>query len=400
MQRWVWVLCLSFLIITAAACSKKNTNTTGAASKVGVAATASATTASGAVGSATAKASASPATVASGASASTRQDLTPIEKLVQDVRPSVVRVEASATTTQRGPFGLAGPQPQQGTGTGIVLDSQGHILTNNHVVTLEGQSVASSLKVDLANGKTVDAKLTGNDPQTDLAVIQVSEADIAGVQPIQWADPNSIIVGETVVAIGYALDLGGEPTVTTGVVSATNRTIPEPNGVTISNAIQTDAAINPGNSGGPLLNLDGHVIGINTAGLTGSQGQPAQGLNFAISVTTARKIAEDLVSKGKVTRGYMGVGVVDITQQFAQANNLSIDHGAGIQQVAQGSPAAQAGLQPGDIIVKVGDVAINSSGDLTNALTQYAPGAAVPIAFYRGNTQKNTTITLGQRPGP
>jgi len=323
---------------------------------------------------------------------------TPIEKVVQALRPAVVRVTAASQTQQRGAFGRGGGQTQaQGVGTGMVLDTQGHILTNNHVVTLEGTSPAQSLSVDLPNGKSATATVVGTDPETDLAVIQVASGNTTELTPIQWADPNSLIVGEQVVAIGYALDLGGDPTVTVGVVSAVNRSIPEAD-ATISGAIQTDAAINPGNSGGPLLDLDGRVLGVATAGLGGSADQPAQGLNLAISAQTARPVAEALIAQGHVTRGYLGVTVTDVTPELAGAYSLGVDHGAGVGQVTSGSPAGQAGLQSGDVITKVGDIAINNTGDLTNALTKYGPGSKVPVLYYRAGAQRTAQITLGQRP--
>jgi len=217
------------------------------------------------------------------------------------------------------------------------------------------------------------------------------------LEPAQWADSNSIIVGEPVVAVGYALDLGGAPTVTTGVVSGVNRTIDEQTG-TISGSIQTDAAINPGNSGGPLFDQNGKVIGVNTAGLTGTAEQPASGLNFAISAQTAQPVVQALISQGHVTRGYLGVAVTDVTPQLAQANNLGVNQGAGIGQVTAGSPASQAGLQAGDVISKVGNVAITNTGDLTTALTQYGPGQKVPVSYERGGNSATTTVTLGQAP--
>ena len=401
MQRWIWVLCLGFMMVLAAACSKKNNNTSGAANTGGghaLVTTSASTTPSATVSAASSAPSAAPTAAGSG-SATAAAAFTPVEKVVQDMHDSVVKVDASGQVTQRGPFGVGSQGQAQGTGTGMVLDTQGHILTNNHVVTLETSNPAQTLKVDLPDGKTVDAKLVGNDPQTDLAVIQVSSSDASGLKPIQWADASTILVGEPVVAIGYALNLGGAPTVTTGVVSGINRSINE-TAATISGAIQTDAAINPGNSGGPLLDLNDAVVGVNTAGLSGTTQQPVQGLNFAISAQTAQPVAQALIAQGHVTRGYMGVGVTDITQQLAQSNNLGVDHGAGIGQVASGSPAAQAGLQPGDVITKLGDVAINNTGDLTTALAKYGPGTKVAVTYYRGGSQKTTDITLGQRPGP
>jgi S1-C subfamily serine protease len=331
-----------------------------------------------------------------------------VTKVVDEVRPGVVKVDASGQAQNPGPFGLGlgnggngqggGGQAQaQGTGTGVLLDDQGHILTNNHVVTLEGSSVANSLNVTLANGKTASAKVVGRDEQTDLAVIQIDKSQLSGTHALQWTDLNSVAVGEPVVAIGYALDLAGEPTVTTGVVSARNRAIDEPT-ATISGSIQTDAAINPGNSGGPLVDMNGHVIGINAAGLVGTPQQPAQGVNFAISAATAKPVADALIAHGQVTRGYMGVRVTNITPELAQSDKLPVTSGAGVGEVTSGSPAAQAGLQPGDIITKVGNTTIQNVGDLTTALTDNPPGAKVPVTYYRGNGQHTGDLTLASRP--
>jgi serine protease Do len=339
-----------------------------------------------------------PSSASSNNSTNISADANAAMNVVKKLQPSVVRVSVTSSAPQRGPFGNIGGPPQgQGVGTGMVIDDQGHILTNNHVVTLESSKIADSVSVDLPNGKTAKANVVGNDPQTDLAVLQVGNSDRDGLTPIQWADPNSIAVGEQAIAIGYALDLGGAPTVTEGVVSAVDRSIPEQD-ATISGAVQTDAAINPGNSGGPLLDLNAKVIGVNTAGPEGSGNQPVQGLNFAISVATAQPIAQDLMAHGKVTRGYMGVGVTDITPELAQANSLGVNHGAGVGEVTSGSPADKGGLQAGDVITKVGDVDINNTGDLTRALTKYGPGQNVPVNYFRNGKQATTTINLGQRP--
>jgi S1-C subfamily serine protease len=394
MRQGLWAIGLSICLVALTACGK--TTTTNQGSNQSSAPSSSQPAASSSTSSsASGNPSGSPSAAAPNTSAATA-----VERVVQQSGLSIVKVNVSSSTSLgSGPFGRGGGRQiqAQGTSTGMVLDNQGHILTNNHVVTLESNTPAQSVSVDLPNGKTAPATIVGTDPQTDLAVIQIGSSDRSGLQPIQWADPNSIIVGEQVVAIGYALDLGGAPTVTTGVVSGINRSIQE-TAATISGSIQTDAAINPGNSGGPLLDLSGKVIGVTTAGLAGTSQQPVQGLNFAISSQTAQPVAQALVSQGHVTRGYMGVALTDVTPELAQANNLGVNSGAGIGQVTSGSPAAQAGLQPGDVITKVGDVTINNTGDLTNALTKYGPGQKAPITYYRGKNQSTTTITFGQQP--
>ena len=383
MKRSFLLIALSILALSLVGCSKKSINS--APTSIGSAPGASAPSTGNSSG-ATQQAANVPKFAAT--------------NVVNDVRPAVVKVDVSGQAQNPGPFGIGsggGTTQAAGTGTGMLLDMQGNILTNNHVVTLEGNSPASSIKVTLANGKTTDAKIVGQDDQTDLAVIRVSTDSLSGTKAVKFPDPNSTVVGEPVVAIGYALDLGGEPTVTEGVVSATNREIDETN-ATISGAVQTDAAINPGNSGGPLVDLNGLVVGVSTAGLRGTPQEPVQGVNFAISDATAQPVMQQLMAHGKVTRGYMGVLVTNITPALAQSDNLPIDHGAGVGDVTQGSPADQAGLQPGDIIVQVGNVPIQNTGDLTTALTTNGPGSKVTVTYYRGKDKHTTDITLGTRP--
>jgi putative serine protease PepD len=317
-----------------------------------------------------------------------------VTQVAQSARNSVVSISVSSGRASGSRFGGGG---SAGTGTGMLLDTRGNILTNNHVVTLDSTTSSATIQVSLANGKSDAATLVGQDVASDLAVIRVPAADVAGLTPITWADPASVQVGEPVVAIGYALDLGGEPTVTSGVLSAINREIDEQS-ATISGAVQTDAAVNPGNSGGPLLDQDGHVIGVNTAGLVGTAQQPAQGINFAVSGQTAESVAKAIIDHGSVTRGYIGVSVTNVTPQDATSNGSPAIAGAGIQQVSAGSPAAAAGLKAGDIITKVQDVTIASTGDLTTALTRYAPGTTVTVTFYRGSAQQTAQLTLGQHP--
>lgn len=388
MKRWSLAIAISLLVLALAGCSNAGTRpggSSGGASGGGANAPASSTPVAG-----------EPSTGSASAAAEAPQGS--VTKIVEQVRPAVVKIDATGQPQRNGgPFGFGQAAQEAGTGTGIVLDNQGHILTNNHVVTLESSRPASSINVTLANGKTVTAKVVGGDEQTDLAVIQVDAAQLSGTEPLQFADPNSIVVGEPVVAIGYALDLAGEPTVTTGVVSAINRAIDEPT-ATISGAIQTDAAINPGNSGGPLVDMSAHLVGINAAGLAGTPSQPVQGLNFAISAATAKPVVDALIAHGQVTRGYMGVKVTNITPELAQVDNLPVKSGAGVGDVTSGSPADQAGLQAGDIITKVGNTNIQNVGDLTTALTDNGPGTKVPVTYYRGNSPKTAEVTLGSRP--
>jgi S1-C subfamily serine protease len=343
----------------------------------------------------------------SGASAA--QQTGSVVDIVQKLTPSVVRVRTEASQTGR--FGqiIIGGGTQQGTGTGIIIDANGYILTNNHVVTLEGTSVASKITVDLADGRSLPATVVGREPAADLAVLKI---DATGLTPATFADPSSVQVGEPVVAIGYALDLGSTPSVTTGVVSALNREIDESSSGgnpfaagnsqvnAVGGAIQTDAAINPGNSGGPLVDMSGDVIGVNTAGIFSQNNQPVEGINFAISVDTIQPVVKALIANGKVNRGFLGVGIVAIDPSIASANHLPVNYGVGIQQVQSGSPADKAGLQANDIITKIGNRTINGLGDLTQATIENPPGSKVQVTYYRGSstTPQTTTVTLGAQP--
>jgi len=263
---------------------------------------------------------------------------------------------------------------------------------------LGGGRVASNITVEFADGRTVEAKVQGLDPSTDLAVLKVTADNL---KPVKFADPRSVVVGEDVVAVGFALDLGATPTVTKGVVSALDRVIEERNEsgaqVSISGAIQTDAAINPGNSGGPLLNMRGEVIGINTAGLFGGAGRPVQGISFAVSAQVAQPIVRSLIDNGAVRRGYLGVVPGTVDRDVAQARRLPVNEGAILARVDNG-PAQRAGLQAGDVIVKIGSVDIKNVGDITLALTSNGPGQTVKIEYYRGGDKKSTEVTLGERP--
>jgi S1-C subfamily serine protease len=313
------------------------------------------------------------------------------QQVVKLVTPSVVRIEATGSGSGSGASSLGrGSTQSQGSGTGVIIDSNGRILTNNHVVTLESNSVASKIQVVLSDGRTLDAKVVGRDPGTDLAVLQVNATNLT---PAKFAPTGSVEVGEPVLAIGYAFNIAGTPTVTDGVVSATDRIIPE-NTTSISGAIQTNAPINPGNSGGPLVDLAGEVVGINTAG----QGSNSQGIFFAISSDVAQPVANDLVSKGKIDRGFIGIQTHTATAEEAKAENSPTASGTVIDGVQPGTPADKAGLRAGDVIVKLADKDVHNTGDLQQALINQAPGTKVTITFYRGSDKKTLDVTLSTRP--
>jgi serine protease Do len=307
-----------------------------------------------------------------------------VPDIVQLLRPSVVRVQTEGATLDI----LGRPVPTGGVGTGVIIDQEGHIVTNNHVVRLDS-GLASHITVGLSDGRTLTAQVVGTDPPTDLAVLKI---DATNLTPATLGDVSDLQVGEDVVAIGYALDLPGGPSVTKGVVSAKGRIIQEAP-YSISDAIQTDASINPGNSGGPLVDDYGEVVGIDTAIIS-----TAQNIGFAISIDLAKPLVQEIIQNGFVSRGFLGINVVDVTASVAASFNLPVDKGIGVAGVDSGSPADQAGLRVGDIIVRLGDVTINNSGDLVQALTKYRAGDKVTVVFYRDSQQQETEATLTARP--
>jgi len=311
-------------------------------------------------------------------------ELLSVPDIVRLLRPSVVRVQ-----TEGASFDILGrPVPTQGVGTGVIIDDQGRIVTNNHVVRLNNR-LASRIVVTLSDDRTLSAEVVGTDAPTDLAVLKIDATDLT---PAKLGDVSLLEVGEEVVAIGYALDLPGGPTVTQGVVSAKGRVIEEST-YSIVDAIQTDASINPGNSGGPLVNRYGEVVGINTAII----GQ-AQNIGFSISIDLAKPLVQEIIENGFVSRGFLGVNVVDVTPSVAASFDLPVDRGVGVAVVDSGSPADEAGLRVNDIIVRLGDQTIASSGDLLQALTKFRAGDTVTIAFYRDSQLQEEEVTLTARP--
>ena len=284
-------------------------------------------------------------------------------------------VEITVTTSQStNPFG--GEQTQQAQGSGFVYDSNGRIITNQHVV--EG---ATSISVRFWNGKTYKAEVVGSDPSTDLAVIKV-DAPASVLTPLTLADSNAVAVGDNVVAIGSPFGL--ENTVTSGIVSALHRQMTSPNNFSIDDSIQTDAAINHGNSGGPLLNAEAQVIGVNAQIESDSGGN--DGVGFAIPSNTVKSIVSELISTGKAEHAYLGVSVETV--------NASVR----ITEVRSGTPAADAGLQSGDTIVSVDGKRIVSGDGLTSAISAKKPGDTVSITYSRGGQSHTVKIELASRP--
>jgi putative serine protease PepD len=264
------------------------------------------------------------------------------------------------------------PQAQ---GSGFVYDEQGHVITNQHVV-----ADADGIRVRFADGSSYSAKLVGADASTDVAVLDV-DAPGAKLQPLAVANSSAVEIGTGVVAIGSPFGLEG--TVTTGIVSALHRAITAPNGFTIDDAIQTDAAINHGNSGGPLLDLRGRVIGV-TAQIR-SDGGGNEGVGFAIPSSTVRRIADEIISEGRVEHAYLGIA-------------LEPEGEASITSVRDGTPAADAGLQVGDVITKIDGRSIASGAALRGQLDRHEPGESVRLTVRRGGRDVTLTVTLGTRP--
>ncbi len=288
--------------------------------------------------------------------------------------------------------------PQEGQGSGFIIDKEGHILTNYHVV-----ADARQVEVTLHNRKKYRANVVGMDKAHDLAVIQISAPNLTSSV---LGDSRNLQVGQKVYAIGNPFGLAG--TMTRGIVSSI-RSVREPDGMTIDEAIQTDAAINPGNSGGPLMNWHGEVIGINTM-IASSVGQSA-GIGFAIPINTAKAVLNDLVTLGRVRRPALGVRTIPITPELAEQMGLAADHGLLVVQVIPGSAAERAGLRAGteraylanipimlggDLIVAINNEKISDQQDLAQVMNNHRAGDTVRVTIYRGKQKMDLNVTLGE----
>lgn len=278
---------------------------------------------------------------------------------------------------------------QSGMGSGIIVDKQGHILTNHHVV--EGMD---EISVKLANGARYDAELIGSDPKTDLAVLRIKGRVPRDLVPAELGDSDALRVGDWVLAIGAPF--GYEQTVTAGIISAKGRTGVNRDASRYEDFLQTDAAINPGNSGGPLVNLRGEVVGINTAIAT-SVGQFA-GVGFAIPIRMAQHVMRDLIANGKVRRGYLGVIIQDLTPELAEQFRAPDTKGALVAQVAPDSPAQTAGLQVGDIIVRYDGRAVDDVQRLRHMVADTPPGTTLTLEVLRDGKPRRVRVTVGELP--
>lgn len=304
-----------------------------------------------------------------------------IAAIVEQVRPSIVSVRTTASSG----FPLD-PEAPEGAGTGIIIDAQGYILTNAHVVTQ-----AQSIEVVLSTGTQFPAQIVGQDELTDLAVVKIDAPDL---RPASIGDSGNLRVGDHVIAVGHALALPGGPTVTEGIVSALNRKVREPNGALLENLIQTDAAINPGNSGGPLLDGAGNVVGVNTV-----IASLAQNIGFAIAISPARPIIDQLVKEGRIVRPILGVAMEDVDATVARQYDLSVEKGALILEVTPGSGAAEAGLRAFDVVIEMDGTAINDSSDARKAIEAHKPGEEIAVTVVRGREELRVRALLGRRPG-
>jgi S1-C subfamily serine protease len=284
--------------------------------------------------------------------------------------------------------------PVEGVGSGIIIDNQAHILTNYHVV-----DHARRLKVTLNDGKTFNAKVIGTDKLTDLAVLQIenhannnnNNNAFDFIPSIELGDSDSLRVGQIVLAIGNPFGLTGGPTVTTGIISSLNRNIEFEEG--ILELVQTDAAINPGNSGGPLVNTNGEVIAINTAKIP-----YAHGIGFAVPVNTAKTILQELIQYGKVNRPWLGVSTINITNRIARYYRLPTNEGALVVKVEEYSPAADAGIRPGDIIEEVDEKRVEEIIDLSSRIKKKKAKENTLLSVNRYGRRFNISVTLDNQP--
>tara|TARA_A100001037_G_scaffold260296_1_gene248602 strand:+ start:13239 stop:14354 length:1116 start_codon:yes stop_codon:yes gene_type:complete len=306
-----------------------------------------------------------------------------IADLVELTRPGVVSIVISSTQNT-----FFGRQDSEGAGSGIIISEDGYILTNSHVVDL-----ANVITVSFDDETKSEAELIGQDPLTDLAVIKVNKS---GLTPLSISTDNNLRVGDWVVAIGNAIGLEGEPTVTLGIVSALERELAI-DSTYLTELIQTDAVINPGNSGGPLLNLNGDVIGINTIKYVESS---TDGIGFAISSETAHTIMQQLIQNGRVIWPWIGIGAQDIDLQIIEELDLNVTEGVLIRSISPNGPAEKGGLLANDIIVEIDEKPIRNVKELqTLRQTGYLSiGQEIIVTIIRDKTIQNITITLEEQP--
>ncbi|ABB24326.1 DegQ family serine endoprotease [Pelodictyon luteolum] len=329
-------------------------------------------------------------------------------QIAESATPSVVTVYTEKTVSRRmiSPFDFFGhqfddffsfpgmdrsegrKQIQHGIGSGVIVTDDGYILTNNHVI--DG---ADTVFIRTSDNRRLDARVIGTDPKTDLAVIKVTAGNL---KPIALGNSDQLRVGEWVIAIGSPLGENLARTVTQGIVSAKGRA--NVGLADYEDFIQTDAAINPGNSGGPLVNINGELVGINTAIASRTGG--FEGIGFAVPSNMARRVMTALITNGKVTRGYLGVSIQDIDDNLAKAMQLERADGALVGTVVASSPAAAAGIATGDVITTFNGAPVKGSVELRNTIAGLAPGTEVSLTFLREGRKRTVRVRLGQQPAP
>ncbi|HOH52884.1 MAG TPA: Do family serine endopeptidase [Fervidobacterium sp.] len=323
----------------------------------------------------------------------------PVVNVVKVAAPAVVKIDVVVQTEiSIDPFisefyrQFFGDIPQQyeesdAVGSGFIISKEGYIVTNYHVV--QG---AKKITVTLLNGDSYDAQYVGGDEELDLAVVKIKPNK--DIPVIELGDSDKLEIGEWAIAIGNPL--GFQHTVTVGVISATGRKIPKPDGSGYyTNLIQTDAAINPGNSGGPLLNIYGQVIGINTAIINPSA---AANIGFAIPINTAKRFINQIIATGKVEKAYLGVYAQTVTESLAKSLGLKVTKGVYVAQIDKGSPAEKAGIKEGDVIVKINGSFVEEAAELTSLIRNYTPGTKVKVTVNRNGKEITIDVTLGTLP--
>jgi len=301
-------------------------------------------------------------------------------KAVEKISPSVVNI----VTKRMMGHDRFNTYEFQGAGSGVIMNPEGYILTNNHVV-----EQTKKVDVYLCNGEKYEGTVIGTDPSTDIAVIKINGDNFYSGE---FGNSDTLRPGQMAIAIGNSLGLSGGPSVTIGVISAIRRNIPSERGV-LENMIQTDAAINPGNSGGPLIDSDGNIIGINNAIIPF-----AHGIGFAIPINVAKDVANELIIYGRVTRPWLGILGVDINPTLASYYQLASDEGALIVQINEKSPADKAGLKPGDIIIEIEGKHMKGMEDVRHTIWKRKTGENITLKILRKHRQIQGTLTLSQNP--
>ena len=307
-----------------------------------------------------------------------------VASVVDKIKPSVVSLAVTSEMEQCDFFQRCRTVRQQSAGTGVIFDPEGLIVTNNHVV-----AGAVSIVAFLVDESAFEAKIVGRDPVADLAVIRITGGSFSA---LSFADPERLKVGDWVIAIGNALNLVGGPTVTVGIVGALDRVVTTESG-NLFDMIQTDAAINPGNSGGPLVNLDGDVVGINTA-----RTQQGEGIGFAVSTFTVVPVVDSILEHGRVIFAWLGVGVDDLTPVIAAQEGFSVKRGVLVVSVTPGGPAQKAGLQAGDVMVAFNGTDVDNVKQLQRAVRGYVVGDESDVTLVRGDDTREFQVTLEEMP--